>query len=165
MKNTSDIDFRTRDARAAKAYLKKADIYALAAKAGPETHFLLFTREEFELRMKAREGRKALRLDRGTLRWNGLERTHLAKLGWTVGVHKFLRFRKRWNEFEVGSNGTMSSDQEQTITDELNRINFLGKQWRWVGEECWKDGTPDIVSTDGEIRIEVKGFGGMLSNN
>lgn len=102
MKTTSNIDFRTRAARSATLdYCRKADLFALAAKAGSVTHFLLYENEELI----------------------------------------------------------------QQVADELNRINFLGKQWRRCADEQWEGGyTPDIVSLDGEVTIEVKGFGGTFSS-
>lgn len=166
MKTTSNIDFRTRAARSATLdYCRKADLFALAAKAGSTTHFLLYESEELIQQMKAGNARCCLREDRGKLRWKGLVRTNMSKVGWKVGKHKYVEIRKPWKTFEVGDNGTMSKAQEQAVVDELNRLNFLGRQWRRCADEQWEGGyTPDIVSLDNEITIEVKGFGGTFSS-
>lgn len=163
MKATSTIDLRTRASRATTLdYLHTtADLFALAVKAGPKTLFIIINGNDLHQVLRGKTSRCAFKDNKDGLRWKGLMVNHLNQLG--VNVREHIEIRKGWKTFEVGSNGTMSAAQEQAVCDALNAIGYKGKSWKVTANIHTNEGyDPDITSTDGKIKIEVKGFNGRM---
>lgn len=144
-------------------------IFALAAKAGPDTVFLFYTAEALREQLEA-HNTTLFRFGDSGIRWAGPQvmkagRYHFAALRFT-GV--------KWNGWEVGKNGYMSDAQELAICEALNSgkgiwdkggssmVTF--KTWTWTGHDH-RRGISDLLADDGSIALEVGGIGKRLQHS
>lgn len=152
------VDFRYGVARNAMEYAKRADFYALICKGGNTTPVKVITAEGMQESLKT--CRDSFQQTCDGIRWKGLQ----ANKARVCGLVKVLEIKHNWKDFPLDSEYFKATAHEKEVTEELNRVRFLGHTWIHSGRTYDNSGeyVPDVVSEDGTLTIEVKGVHGRL---
>ena len=158
MKQVTNIDGRKQAARQARNYIEhSADMFALPFTAGSRTIYRIYKAETLLELFRNKAARVAFKLDGETVKWKGLQITHVPAAFNGRHIAQFA-ISKAYKDIEQGSNGTRSDALENYVCAALNQ---MGGSWKVTAHEFKTDYMPDVTSSEG-ITVEVKGLNGRL---
>ena len=158
MKQVTNIDGRKTAARAARNYMEhSADFFALPFTAGSRTIYRIYRAETLLELFRNKSARIAFKQDGTTIKWKGLQVTHIPEAFNGKHVASFT-IAKAYKDIAMGSNGTRSDALESYVCAALNQ---LGGSWKVTAHDFQTGYMPDVTSADGAT-VEVKGLNGRL---